>query len=142
MTVGVAPSPVSPPRAADEDLAGTFLAALCARDFDRLAACFRPEVRFRALVPPGLREGTNAEEALGWLRRWFGDADDVTVLASATGTVADRLHIAYRFHLRKPAGWQVIEQQAYCIVEDGGISDLAILCSGFRPAPASPTAAN
>jgi hypothetical protein len=137
MAMGVALSSELPPRAVGEDLAGTFLAALCARDFDRLAACFRADVRFRALVPPGLREGTGSEEAIGWLRRWFGDAADLTVLAAETGTVADRLHIAYRFHLRKSAEWLVIEQQAYCTVEDGGISDMAILCSGFRPAPAS-----
>src|SRR4051794_7420098 len=141
MDLRVALSPISPPRVAHEDLAQTFLAALGAQDFDRLATCFRADVRFRALVPPGLREGTDSGEAIGWLRRWFGDADDLTVLTSEADTIADRQHIAYRLQLRKPAGWQVIEQQAYCTVEDGAISDMAILCSGFQPAPVAPAAA-
>jgi len=141
MAMGVALSPALPPRVAHEDLADTFLTALSVQDFDQLTGCFSPDVRFRALVPPGVREAADAGEAIGWLRRWFGDAADLTLLASEANFVADRLHLAYRFHLRKADGWQVIEQHAYCTVEDGGIADMAILCSGFRPALASPTRA-
>lgn len=131
----VAPASLPSAPAADGSLAQTFLTALGSQDFEQLAACFQPDVRFRALVPPGVREGADRSEALGWLRRWFGDASDLNVLSATTGIVGDRLHIAYRFHLRKPAGWQVIEQQAYCTVEEGRIADMAIVCSGFCPAP-------
>ena len=48
-----------------------FLAALMARDFESLQVCFHAEVRFRALVPSGIREGVNAGEATAWLRKWL-----------------------------------------------------------------------
>lgn len=110
-----------------------FLSALKARDFDRLEACFHPNIHFRALVPSGIREGTNAREAGAWLRRWFDDADEFQPLTSSVDKVADRLHINYRFRVRKGIQWQLIEQQVYCSITDGRIEVLNLLCSGFRP---------
>jgi TusA-related sulfurtransferase len=117
------------------DLGERFLAALHARDFDRIQACFDAQVAFQALVPKGIRPGANAEEATGWLRRWFGEADEFQVLASSTDRVADRLHIAYRIRLHRYDGWQVIEQHSYCTIKDGLIETIRLLCSGFRPEP-------
>jgi TusA-related sulfurtransferase len=109
------------------------LDALKARDFDRIRSSFHPQVEFKALVPRGIREGANPEEATAWLQQWFGDADEYEVLASSVDQVVDRLHIAYRIQLRKPAGWRVIEQQAYCTLQEGLINTMRVLCSGFRP---------
>jgi hypothetical protein len=117
------------------DVGERFLAALRARDFDRIQACFDAQVAFQALVPKGIRPGANAEEATGWLRRWFGEADEFQVLASSTDRVADRLHIAYRIRLHRYDGWQVIEQHSYCTIKDGLIETMRLLCSGFRPEP-------
>lgn len=112
----------------------SFLESLAAQDFDRLETLFTPQVRFRALVPPGMREGQTAREATSWLRRWFGDADDLQVLQSAADLVFDRLYLCYRLRSHDTAnGWRVVEQQAYCIVQDGCIADMWLLCSGFRP---------
>jgi TusA-related sulfurtransferase len=113
----------------------SFLAALRARDFGRLKACFDAQVQFRALVPKGIREGANAEEATGWLQRWFAEADQFQVLASSVDRVADRLHMAFRIRLHRYDGWQIIEQQAYCTTQDGLIETMRLLCSGFRPQP-------
>jgi TusA-related sulfurtransferase len=115
----------------------SFLTALASRDFDRLKACFHSQVSFRALVPRGVREGADAQEASGWLRRWFGDADEFQVLMSSAERVADRLHIAYRIRLHDDRGWQVIEQQAYCTARLGLIETMHLVCSGFRPHPES-----
>ena len=112
-----------------------FLMALQARDFDQLEACFQPDIHFRALVPPGIREGTDAHETVSWLKRWFDDADEFQTLMSSVHEVADRLHITYRFRLRKGIDWKVIEQQAYCVVSDDRIQVMNLLCSGFRPDP-------
>jgi hypothetical protein len=71
------------------------LEALAAQDFDRIEALFTPQVRFRALVPPGVREGQTAAEATNWLRRWFGDADQLQVLQAAANPVFDRLDVCY-----------------------------------------------
>ena len=112
-----------------------FLAALASRDFEQVNAAFHDQIHFRALVPSGIREGANAEETTAWLRRWFEDADEFEVLNSSVDQVADRLHITYRLRLRKNVDWQVIEQQAYCIVNEGRIEVMNLLCSGFRPDP-------
>lgn len=119
----------------NQALGEAFLTALTVRDFDRLEACFHPHIRFRALVPSGIREGTDAQETGAWLRRWFDDADEFQTLDSSSDVVADRLHITYRFRLRKGIEWQLIEQQGYCIVDDGRIGVMNLLCSGFRPDP-------
>jgi hypothetical protein len=115
----------------------SFLTALASRDFDRLKACFHSQVSFRALVPRGVCEGADAQEATGWLRHWFGDADEFQVLMSSAERVADRLHMAYRIRLHEDRGWQVIEQQAYCIASLGLIETMNLVCSGFRPDPES-----
>lgn len=115
-----------------------FVSALTARDFERLQACFHPGVKFRALVPSGVREGSSAAEATGWLRKWFGNVDELDLLGSSADRIADRLHISYRFRVREKQDWQLIEQQAYCIVRDGLISAMNLLCSDFRPDPEAP----
>jgi hypothetical protein len=109
------------------------IAALAARDFAALAACFHPEVRFRALIPPGVREAANARDAAAQLRRWFGEADHLELLEWEAGKLADRLHVRYRFLVMDADGRQVVEQQGYGDVQEGRIVRLDLLCSGFRP---------
>jgi len=114
----------------------SFLEALAAQDFDRLAALFAPRVRFRALLPPETCEEKSPEAATGQLRDWFGEADTLQVLQSTADQVFDRLHLAYRLRSHDAAnGWQVIEQHAYCDVQNDHIADMWLLCSGFRPDP-------
>jgi hypothetical protein len=68
------------------------------------------------------------------LRLWFGEADSFEMLRTEIGQVADRLSITYRIRLHDSDGWQVIEQRLYCnIGDDGRISILDLLCSGFLP---------
>ncbi len=68
-----------------------------------------------------------------WLRRWFEDTDEFELLNSSVEPVADRLHVNYRFRLRKNLEWQIIEQQAYCVTSERQIEVMNLLCSGFRP---------
>ena len=110
-----------------------FLEGLTSRDFEQVKRQFHDQVRFRALVPSGIREGANADEAAAWLRKWFEDADEFSLISSSVDQVADRLHITYRFRLRKRTEWQIIEQQAYCIIGGEKIEIMNLLCSGFRP---------
>jgi tRNA 2-thiouridine synthesizing protein A len=110
----------------------SFLEALAAQDFDRIQVMFAPQVRFRALVPSGLREGSTAAEATGWLRRWFGGAEKLQVLRSAAGPVFGRLYVSYRVRLYDPTNdWRLIEQHVYCDVKGGCIADMELMCSGF-----------
>jgi hypothetical protein len=111
-----------------------FLQALANRDVGALRACMQPEINFRALVPPGIRQASDAEGTVNRLRLWFGEADSFEMLHAEIGQVANRLSISYRIRLHDLDGWQTIEQRLYCDVgEDGRIRNLDLLCSGFLP---------
>lgn len=111
----------------------TFLDALARRDFEGLEACFQTDTHFRALVPPGILEGVGPQETAAWLRRWFGDTNVFAIQHTDLDQVCDRLHMSYRIRLLKDGVLQIIEQQAYCVVDDGRIGVMNLLCSGFRP---------
>lgn len=110
-----------------------FLEALTSRDFEGVEASLAPDVRFRGLLPGGLRELQGAAAVTGQLRTWFEKPDVFEVERSDSEDVAGRLQIAYRFRLHDENGWRVIEQQAFCDVDDGRIWRLDLVCSGFRP---------
>lgn len=115
---------------------GTFLEGLGARDFGRLAASLAPDVRMRALLPPGPMEWAGSEAVAECFRSWFGEASEFELIDATVGEVGGRLHLSWRLRVR-PApfgigdGWHVIEQQAYA---DAGaaIDSLDLLCSGFH----------
>jgi len=115
-----------------------YLDALAERDFGRIEKLLHPHIRFRALLPGAVREEATAEEALSWLRRWFGAAEVFTLTQWSIDQVIDRVYIAYRAHVRGQDGWQEVAQHLYCIVEHEMIIDMALLCSGFRPLPEEP----
>ena len=53
----------------------------------------------------------------------------------------DRLSARYRFRVHGEDGWEVVEQQTFLDVdEDGRITAIDLLCSGFRPSPGTRTA--
>jgi len=110
-----------------------FLTALTARDFAGLEACFDTDVSFRALVPSGIREGMGPAVTVAWLRKWFEDADLFDVQKTNLDVVVDRLHITYRIRVREQGVLEMVEQEAYCVVGDGLIREMRLLCSGFRP---------
>lgn len=116
-------------------LAEAFVDSLGRRDFSRLQELFHPQIRFRALVPPGVREAGDAAGAVGHLRRWFGDADAFVVLASTVGRAGPRIHVSYRIRLREEGVWSIVEQQAYLDEKEGRILALDLLCSGFIAEP-------
>jgi hypothetical protein len=115
---------------------GVFLEALANRDYRLLAGTLGPQVRFRAMLPPGPMDWEGADEVSGVFSSWFGDAEDFEVVDATVGEVGGRLHLSWRLRLR-PApfgigeGWHVIEQQAYADAGDK-IDSLDLLCSGFR----------
>ncbi|HET9649370.1 MAG TPA: hypothetical protein VFP34_14235 [Microlunatus sp.] len=113
------------------------LDALLRRDFDEVERCLAPEVRFRALVPTGVREASSAEAAARWLRTWFGSSEAFQVLAAGAEPFAGRSRIWYRFALEREGRSTVIDQEGFCDAGPSGITDLALVCSGFRPASPS-----
>jgi tRNA 2-thiouridine synthesizing protein A len=119
-----------------------FLEALGQRDFARIEACFAPDVRFRALVPSGMREAKDPAAVAAYLRHWFGGADEFQVVRAEVGRIAGRIRIAYRLRVCDEDGWQVVEQQAYCDLADEQIARMDLLCSGFQPESAAVPAAS
>lgn len=123
-------------RSSATDLGDTLVAAVAERDFDKLAGTLAPDVRMRALIPPGPLELSGASPAAARFATWFGDSDALELVRSGSDEIADRLHVFYRLRVkRRGHPWEVIEQHLVCAVEDGHITTLDLVCSGFRPDP-------
>lgn len=108
-----------------------FVDALGVRDFSRLQRLFHPTIRFRALVPPGLRTAEDADKAVEHLRQWFGDSDRFDILASSADHVGTRERVSYRIRLRELGVWYTVEQVAFVDVRESRIESIDLLCSGF-----------
>ncbi len=110
-----------------------YVDALARRDFTRIAAYLHPHVAFQALVPSGLQEASDAAGALAYLRSWFSDVDELTILQQASDDSLGCLALSYRFLMQTQDDWQVVMQHAFCSVADGRIRRLHLVCSGFWP---------
>ena len=116
------------------DAGAAFVAALAERDFGRLADVLAPGARMRALIPPGPIELHGAEQAAAKFASWFGSAEGFELLRSVTDEVGDRIHVSYRLRVKRTGNpWQVVEQHLFCSLEDGLITALDLVCTGFRP---------
>jgi ketosteroid isomerase-like protein len=121
-----------------DDLGTRFVRAVAARDEAALGACFVPDVEFRALTPPGLRERKGAVETAALYARWFGDSTDLRLLHSSGDEVGNRLHLSYRLGGVEEGQPYVVEHHLFCTVSNGKIERADLLCSGFHPpAPTS-----
>jgi hypothetical protein len=116
-----------------DSVAGEFLDALARQDWAVVQSLLDHSVSFRVLTPRALREADDDTSAIAWLARWFGDADELTTLRSKVSTMRDRVSLSYRFRMHKDR-WYVIEQRGYADVVNGKITNLNLVCSGFRPA--------
>jgi TusA-related sulfurtransferase len=122
------------PEISEEAVGDAYVRALAGRDSMRLQACFQPDVRLRALVPPGLQESEGFAAVTARLESWFGAAESIEILRKDVYHVANRLHVRYRFREHYSDGdSEIIEQDAYCNVREGLIEAIDILCSGHLP---------
>jgi hypothetical protein len=120
-------------------LGEAFVAALAWQDFDALRELMADDVRLRLLVPTGPQEEVGEVATAGRFRTWFADADPILLESWETADVADRLAVGYRFRLRKPEGWRLIEQRLVADLDRAGrLAAIDLLCSGFRPVSGGP----
>ena len=122
-----------------------FARALAAGDAAALAAVLSETVDFAALTPGRhWAAGTASEVARTIvLGHWFGRAERIELLALTTAAAGGREHVAYRLGVRRDGQDFLVEQQAYYDSQDGRITWLRVLCSGYQPvspgsAPISP----
>lgn len=113
-----------------------FATALAAKDRAGLLDLVADDVDFAGLTPRRSWQAGTATDLVDsvLLGCWFEDSDHIEdVHDLRTGEVGGRSHLTYRFDVRNPDGRFVVEQQAYYDTDDGKITWLRILCSGFRP---------
>jgi ketosteroid isomerase-like protein len=71
---------MSTQRSSASDLDAGLITALAQRDFPRLANTLTPDVRMRALIPPGPIEVSGAEAAAAKFAVWFADAEELELI--------------------------------------------------------------
>jgi hypothetical protein len=118
------------------DLGSQFVAALAAKDTDRLVALFAPNVDFRAVTPGRFWEADSPQRVVNEvLYQWFEPHDVIERVENIeVGDIADRERIDYRFVVRSPDGLFLVEQRAYFDVDDTSrIAYMRAICSGYGP---------
>lgn len=110
------------------------MAAIADRDYPRLSGTLAPDVRMRALLPPGPVEVSGSEAAAAKFASWFGDAEELALVSWGSNAVADRLHVFYRLRVSQAGGLsKLVEQHLLCAFDSDQIGALDLVCSGFRP---------
>ena len=116
------------------ELGGTFVSALAERDLGRLTRTLAPDVRLRALIPPGPVELSGAKPVAARFTAWFGEADGLELVRSGSDEIGERLHVFYRLRVKRPGDpWKLVEQHLFGELDDGRFTALDLVCSGFRP---------
>jgi hypothetical protein len=120
-------------------LGSDFAHALQRKDAARLKELLAPQLEFRALTPKFSWEAEDPDGVLAiFFGRWFEDSDEIRELVHVeTDQFADRERVGYRFTVENPEGRFLVEQQAYLSQQDGRITWLRMLCSGYRPLTAA-----
>lgn len=126
----------TPPSAPRFAVAGSFLEALAAKDFHRLAAALDADASLSALLPRGYCEWHGAAEIGAVFEKWFGDVDEFEVADAAVGQVGTRLQLRWRVRVRGGPRFgddaMVVEQHVYAdTAQTGRIRSMSLLCSGF-----------
>jgi hypothetical protein len=108
--------------------------ALVAGDFDRLTTMLAADVHMRALIPRGPVELSGAVAAAAKFASWFGGSKHLELVRTGSDEVDDRLHVFYRLRVKRSEDpTSIVEQHLFCSLDEGRITALDLVCSGFRP---------
>ena len=114
--------------------ASGFADALAGRDFDGLSAMLATDVCMRALTPPGPVELSGAADAAARFASWFGGSTNLELVRAGSEAVGDRWHVFYRLRVsRRGDPTSIVEQHLFCALDQGRITAIDLVCSGFRP---------
>ena len=118
----------------DQTTPDLFVAALSLRDFERFADCLAPSAQARMLLPRGPEVRSGREEIARRFEGWFARGSEFAVLDTTREQVGRRTRLSWRFRMsRDGQAPEVIEQVAFVDVGPDGITEIALLCSGFLP---------
>jgi SnoaL-like domain len=116
-------------------VAGVFLEALAAQDFQRLATTLDPDAALSALLPRGYCEWRGATEIGAAFAEWFGNVEHFEVADASVGQVGPMLQLRWRVRLqggRLGDAPMIAEQHVYAATGPSGrIQRMSLLCSGF-----------
>ncbi len=109
--------------------------AIAEKDGAAIRGLFATPVAFRAITP---RRYWEAEDPGGVcdiiLGTWFGPEKTVTdIISIDSERVGDVEKVSYRMAVELGEGRSVVEQVAYYSEQDGHITQMRLVCSGFRP---------
>jgi hypothetical protein len=112
-----------------------FVDALGAGDWEATGSTLAENVRLRALLPERLREEEGPNAVVERFKLWWDDLADLRLLESVVEPMANQVRVQYRLAgTDAEDGPVVVEQQCYVTVEDGRITTINSVCSGFQPA--------
>jgi hypothetical protein len=115
-----------------------FARALAAKDSDALRALMADPIDFQALTPGRHWQASVPGEVVDGivLGRWFDPGADIQGLEYLSqNRLPGREHVSYLLRVRNADGDHLVEQQAYYNSEDGRITWMRVLCSGYQKLP-------
>ena len=110
-----------------------FAEAIAAQDLESLAWCLHPDVRFRALTPNHTFGHFGSDSAIATIQGWFDNVSILELIGSGIEPIGDRVRVSFRFRLFADGIWSVMEQQAFCTIDEGVVTDISLICSGRLP---------
>lgn len=128
-TITQLPTPTSAEAVVDR-----FVGAILARDFAALGSTLRPDVRLRALVPPGPFELSGTPAVVAQFDHWFGGGRRFEVIGRSADVVGTRVHASWTVRRTADSPDAVpltAVQHAYVTVDDA-VASIDLLCSGWQ----------
>jgi hypothetical protein len=118
----------------EQAVSDRFLTAVVTRDYSTLNATLSPDVRLRALVPPGPFELTGAAAVTAQFEQWFAGGRRFRVIGHSATDIGLRVHAQWTIQ-RTPdsptADPLLAEQHAFLTVGEA-VEKIDLVCSGWQ----------
>ncbi len=118
----------------DEEVAAAYAAAYAGGDVDALGDLLAPDVVSRLLMPAGLRTLNGVDSFKAELAEAIGGVDRARLHSSSAAPVGDKFVTRSRLVLYAGGGHYHLEHLEVVTVENGRVSAIDGVCTGFRPA--------
>jgi len=114
------------------ELAGTYLDAVVARDYERVESFLADDFHLRDLSPPGFTDVTDRAAAMDGMRQMLDMFDTVQLVESDAYDIGPVTYLRARLHfVHAEKGERMLEQHHLLTIADGRITAIDELCTGF-----------